>query len=139
MNKSILLSCAIASVILSPSLLVANEMVHGVDVPSIREMRDPSAPSGLDLGRVAERQSALREVGVGNDITTTVVLLRQNKRIIAQLSQQLRDSAGLSDQALRALHAQVTTLKQITKEQEDRVQAAMGLSRRQVAEIPQSE
>lgn len=139
MNKSFLISCSLVSVLLTPSLLMANEMVHGVDVPTIREMRDPGAASGLDLGRVAERQSALREVGVGNDITTTVVLLRQNKRIIAQLSERLKDSAGLDGPALQSLHAQITTLKQITKEQEDRVQAALGLSRRQVVAIPQSE
>lgn len=54
------------------------ELVEGKEVPSIKEMKDPHTPYGLNLEKVGERVKVLRPLGVSNDASYTVSLYQGN-------------------------------------------------------------
>jgi hypothetical protein len=88
------------------------------------QLRDPSQPHGLDLNKVHSMQQQKRRIGIGDDITTTIMLYQQGKHRLEELAKQ----AG-SEKKLQAL-------KTVTDKQAQRIQAALGLTPAQIAAIP---
>jgi hypothetical protein len=62
------------------SSLMAKEVVQGVTVPSVQEMKDSTTPWGLNLDQVRERQTRLREAGVTHDLSFTLSWLQEAKK-----------------------------------------------------------
>lgn len=58
------------------------------DIPTIEELKDPYSLYGLHLDRIDMRQKALRKTGVGNDISTQIILYRKTKTFIKDLYDQ---------------------------------------------------
>lgn len=71
----------------APDLILPN---CGQQAPT--QLEDPSSPSGLDVKQIEERQKDCRQAGIGNDISTTIVLFMR-----------LQHKLKLSDERIKGL------------------------------------
>jgi hypothetical protein len=69
----------------------------GPKAPSVDELKDTTSPSGLHIDKVLKRQHECRSKGIGNDISTTLVLVMGNKKKIKNLVSQISQSEKAID------------------------------------------
>jgi hypothetical protein len=101
----------------------------GEDAPKIGDLVDVHNTYGLNLDAVVKRQSCCREKGVGNDISTTIVLLQENKSKTTQLNVTME----IYSRALAAVNKKLTT--ENDKQKSDRNLQAMAIYARQANEL----
>ena len=88
------------------------------------QLRDPSQPHGLNLNHVHSMQKEKRKAGMGDHITTTIMLYQQGKHRLEELAKQ------------PGSEKKVQALKSVTDKQVQKIQATLGLTPAQVAAIP---
>lgn len=83
----------VSSVVLSAFFLGVNHSlasdvgdVCGADAPSVKDLtKDPDPRFGLNIKAVKERQTACRVKGVGNDVSSHIMLIMGNKQKIRDI------------------------------------------------------